>query len=34
MDQELIDSRRAAKKEGNFFVEAEPKVALVIRIRG
>lgn len=33
-DQALVDSRRAAKKEGNFFVEAQPKVAFVIRIRG
>ena len=34
MDAELIASRRDAKKAGNFFVEAEPKVACVIRIRG
>jgi len=30
----LIGLRRQAKNSGNFFVEAEPKVALVIRIRG
>jgi large subunit ribosomal protein L7e len=29
-----IDNRRKAKAEGGFFVAAEPKVALVIRIRG
>ena len=33
-DQQLIENRRSAKKEGNFFVEAQPKVAFVIRIRG
>ena len=33
-DADLIESKRAAKKAGNFFVEAEPKVALVVRIRG
>ncbi|KAL3937873.1 MAG: hypothetical protein SGBAC_007106 [Bacillariaceae sp.] len=32
--QEAIDNRRKAKKEGGFYVPAEPKVALVIRIRG
>jgi large subunit ribosomal protein L7e len=34
MDADLIESRRAAKKAGNFFVEAQPKVALVVRMRG
>lgn len=29
-----VDNRRKAKKEGGFYVPAEPKVALVIRIRG
>jgi large subunit ribosomal protein L7e len=29
-----IDNRRKAKIEGGFFVPAEPKLALVIRIRG
>jgi 60S ribosomal protein uL30 len=29
-----IDNRRKAKAEGGFYVPAEPKVALVIRIRG
>ncbi|KAL3925491.1 MAG: hypothetical protein SGILL_000383 [Bacillariaceae sp.] len=32
--KEAIENRRKAKKEGGFFVPAEPKVALVIRIRG
>ena len=29
-----IDNRRKAKAEGGFYVPAQPKVALVIRIRG
>lgn len=29
-----VDNRRKAKAEGGFYVPAEPKVALVIRIRG
>ena len=33
-DQALIDGKRKAKKEGNFFVEGEPKVAFLIRIKG
>lgn len=33
-EKAAIDNRRKAKKEGGFFVPAEPKVALVIRIRG
>jgi large subunit ribosomal protein L7e len=33
-EQAAIENRRKAKKEGGFFVPAEPKVALVIRIRG
>ncbi len=32
--QEAIDNRRKAKATGGFYVPAEPKVALVIRIRG
>jgi len=32
--QEAIDNRRKAKAEGGFYVPAEPKLALVIRIRG
>merc|ERR1712146_534169 len=33
-ERELVRLRRQAKRAGNFYVEAEPKVALVIRIRG
>lgn len=33
-EQEAIDNRRKAKAEGGFYVPAEPKLALVIRIRG
>ena len=33
-DKSLIDAKREAKKTGNFFVEAQAKVAFVIRIRG
>lgn len=29
-----IDNRRKAKADGGFYVEAEPKLALVIRVRG
>jgi large subunit ribosomal protein L7e len=32
--KELIDSRRKAKEEGNYFIPPEPKLAFVIRIRG
>jgi len=33
-EKEAVDNRRAAKANGGFYVPAEPKVALVIRIRG
>merc|ERR1719498_1700525 len=33
-DQALITQRREAKKNNSFFVEAQPKVAFAIRIRG
>lgn len=33
-EKAAIDNRRKAKAEGGFYVPAEPKVALVIRIRG
>ncbi len=33
-EKEAIDNRRKAKAAGGFYVPAEPKVALVIRIRG
>jgi len=32
--KEAVDARREAKAKGGFYVPAEPKVALVIRIRG
>mmetsp|Transcript_20738 Transcript_20738/g.26790 ORF Transcript_20738/g.26790 Transcript_20738/m.26790 type:complete len:242 (+) Transcript_20738:78-803(+) len=34
MEEEAVANRRAAKANGGFYVPAEPKVALVIRIRG
>lgn len=33
-DEALLKNKRAAKASGNFFVEAQPKVAFVMRIRG
>ena len=33
-DSALIKAKRDAKANGAFFVEGEPKVALLIRIRG
>jgi len=33
-ERSLINFRRAAKQGGNFYVEPEPKLLLVIRIRG
>ena len=33
-ERSLIDARRKSKSEGNIFVEAEPKVAFIIRTRG
>jgi len=33
-EKEAIDNRRKAKAAGGFYVPAEPKLALVIRIRG
>lgn len=33
-EKEAIENRRKAKAEGGFYVPAEPKLALVIRIRG
>jgi large subunit ribosomal protein L7e len=32
--QALVDAKRKAKAEGNFFVEPEAKLAFVIRTRG
>ena len=34
MDAELVKSKRDAKAKGSFFVEAEAKVAFIIRIKG
>jgi len=34
MDRYLIHARRQARRVGNFFVEPEAKLAIVIRIRG
>jgi len=34
MDRSLIRFRRQARTNGNYFVEPEPKLALVVRIRG
>lgn len=33
-EKSLIAMRRQAKNHGNFFVDAEPQLAFVIRIRG
>merc|ERR1712063_134417 len=34
LERAVIAQRRQAKEGGNFFIPAEPKVAIVIRIRG
>lgn len=33
-DADLVAAKRDAKAKGSFYVEAEPKVAFVIRIKG
>ena len=33
-DADLVASKRDAKKNGSFFVEAKPKVAFIVRIKG
>ncbi len=33
-EQRIIKAKRDAKAQGNYYVEAQPKVALVIRTRG
>lgn len=33
-EKELVDLRRKARAAGSFYVPAEPKVALIVRIRG
>lgn len=34
MDRDVVEKARAAKKAGNIYIPAEPKVAFVMRIRG
>jgi len=34
VERSLVTARRQAKSAGNFFVEPEPKIAIVVRIRG
>merc|ERR1719461_808430 len=33
-ESDLLRLRRQAKKQGNYYVEPEPKLAFVLRIRG
>jgi len=33
-ERATIEAKRKAKAAGNYFVEAEPKLAFVIRIKG
>jgi len=33
-EKEAVENRRKAKAQGGYYVPAEPKLALVIRIRG
>jgi len=33
-DKALVDAKRTAKKDGNFYVDAQAKIAFVIRTRG
>merc|ERR1719330_1042797 len=33
-DKAVVDAKRAAKKAGNFYVDAQAKIALVVRTRG
>ena len=33
-DKALVDAKRAAKKNGDFYVEAQAKIAFVVRTRG
>ena len=32
--QALVDAKRKAKAEGNYYIEGQPKVAFAIRTRG
>lgn len=34
MEREVVEKAREAKKAGNIYIPAEPKVAFVVRIRG
>uniref|UniRef100_A0A8D8NQ72 60S ribosomal protein L7 n=4 Tax=Culex pipiens TaxID=7175 RepID=A0A8D8NQ72_CULPI len=34
MEREVVEKAREAKKAGNIYIPAEPKVAFVMRIRG
>lgn len=34
MNKEVVEKAREAKKNGNIYIPAEPRVAFVIRIRG
>ena len=33
-DKALVDAKRAAKKNGDFYVEAQAKIAFIVRTRG
>ena len=33
-DKAIVDAKREAKKAGNFYVDAQAKIAFVIRTRG
>lgn len=33
-EADLVEKRRSAKKTGNFYMEPEPKVMIVVRIKG
>ena len=33
-DKAIVDAKRAAKKDGNFYVDAQAKIAFVVRTRG
>lgn len=34
MEKDVVEKRREAKKTGNFYMEPEPKLMLVVRIKG
>ena len=33
-EKQVVRERRIAKRDGNYFVEAEPKIVLVVRLKG